>query len=508
MVSLADVFGSSRGERLPLAYVERAVDDSMRRALAEGAHIAMYGTPGVGKSALIQKHIDASQVLFVECLRRQRAPDVYRSILSEAGARVRTETRLTKKRRLSGTLRIFSGETERGTDNTETEITIDLGNVGDVFRTLARHEGRPYIVLHDFHQLPRSTQRRLVRELQFIFERTDVRLILVGNWTSAAYLTDLNELLPSFLTSVPVPGWSDDELSSVLDAVGRMLNISFSPDLRALLIGLSAGSVRELTELSRMLLREIGVETPQHPPREIVEIDQLRDLAQDRVIRLFDRYQALLASYLSVTVASTEGVDVGRFLVRSVPDLFDESASTRGLVDPADDDDDDDDSYTFDELSAALDLVVEDYNTPRVEERRRRRLLIERLAHVARLDGSNVSVSRRSLLADNPDVALDEETFKRTARKLVARQAKHGFYPPLVAYDPRAEALVALEPKFRAFLRGNADAIGELQQTYPSPVDDRAQWVSWSRWRWRDPIQEAVTAIRWRTRHPRDDQQR
>src|ERR1700745_946750 len=107
---------------------------------------------------------------------------------------------MSNKRRLSGTLKVFSGELERDTENTETEITVDLGNVGDVFRIL-RSRSRPdaFVVLNNFHVLGRSVQRRIVSNLQYISEHTDTRFIIVGNWTSPAYLTDLNSLLPRFV---------------------------------------------------------------------------------------------------------------------------------------------------------------------------------------------------------------------------------------------------------------------------------------------------------------------
>jgi hypothetical protein len=103
------------------------VEGVFYKAFREQAHFAVFGTPGIGKSALIRHHVDASDLIFVKCLKGQGAPDVYRSILSEVGARIRTESRLSKKRQLSATLKIFSGETERGTETTEPRRATSRG---------------------------------------------------------------------------------------------------------------------------------------------------------------------------------------------------------------------------------------------------------------------------------------------------------------------------------------------------------------------------------------------
>jgi hypothetical protein len=238
--------------------------------------------------------VDWANVFFVECLDGQRAPDVYRSMLSEAGARIKTETKLSNKRRLSGTLKVFSGELERDSENTETEITVDLGNVGDVFRILRSRSRRgTFVVLNNFHVLARSVQRRMVGNLQYISEHTDTRFIIVGNWASPASVT----------------------LRSLVDD--------------------SAGGVAE--------------------------------------------YYAL----------------------------------------------------------------------------------------------------------------------RESAKKLIRFQAKYGFHPPLLAYDPHGGALIALEPKFRAFLRNESVSLEPLQRDHMRPVNWRLKsggaW--WLKDKWHDPIAEAA-AIR------------
>jgi AAA domain len=483
-LTLGTVLGNAGAARLPRAFLARpAMEEQFRRGLEAQTHLAVFGTPGVGKSALVRHLVFASDIIFVQCLKGQRAPDLYRSILSEAGARIRTETRLSKKRRLSATLKLFSGSFEGGTDSTETEVTIDLGNVGDVFRIIGSKDQRHYIVLNDFHLLPRGVQRRLLGDLQYVYERTRLRFVLIGNWTNSAYLTDLNALIPIFLTDVHVTAWTHDELNSLLGTVQQLLNVSFDAGIVDAMIERSSGSVRELTDICRHLLVDAGVDSPQPATKSISQIARLHNITEARTSRLTDRYQDLLSSYLTVKLVTTDETDIGRFLVRTVGDIMNETAPRT-----ADQDDDDDDDYpqkprySYDELREALLEVVDATNQPRLDEQTRRLTLVQELAAGAQRDGGHVSLRLQDLVGgDDADAA--EDALRKSAKKLVRAQAKHGFHPPLVAYDPRGAALVSLEPKFRAFLRMDAGDIPLFQRTTMVRIDDLSDYnYRWNHW--------------------------
>jgi hypothetical protein len=504
--TLAAVLGSSNAMQVPDAYVDRrAVEEAFAEGLAAQTHIVVFGTPGVGKSALVRRNIDWSDLIFVECLRGQQAPDVYRSILSEVGARIRIETRLSKKRRLSATLKFFAAGTERGTENTETEVTIDLGNVGDVFRILrSRGDARHFILLNNFHVLTRGVQRRIVGDLQYVFERTDFRAIILGNWTSQAYLADLNSFLPSFATDVHVTMWSDDELIAVLQKVEKSLNVSFDTDVADELIARSVGSVRELIDNCRLLLTAVGVESTQASTKVIGDIAQLREISQQRMTRLMSRYVDMLSSYLAAELYTTEGIDVGRFLVRVVGQLVSGMGYNAGADDDDDDDDDDESSekgttYSYKELNSALTSVIQDYNEPSIAEQSRRRRLIEELARIIRQRGTNnVSVDLQSIVdPGRPDIVDEQYALQRSVKRLLKTQAKHSFNPPLFAYDTRGRSLIAIDPKFRVFLRMESGAVETLQRTDLIPVDrdSSSTWVLNSKWS--DPIKEAAAVQRW-----------
>jgi hypothetical protein len=498
-VTLAAVLGSSQ-MTLPLSYVEReAMEQAFARALSTHTHIVVFGTPGVGKSALIMRNIDMSEVIFVECLKGQRAPDIYRSVLSEAGARIKTETRLTSKKRLSATLKILGGDIERDTENTEAEITIDLGNVGDVFRVLGLrgHRGR-FVLLNNFHLLTRAVQRRIVTNLQYVLEHTGTRFIIVGNWTSPAYLADLNSLLPSFVIDVHVELWTDEELRQLLGKVEQLLNVSFADDVAAEVINSSVGSVRELIDNCRRLLAASGIHATQPALVVITDIQQLRDVNQRAMARLNDRFATFLSSYLTTKLYTTETVDVDKFLQQVADDLMADE----------DDDEDDEKTYSLAELREALADTVTAFNEPRLTERDRRvKLLDELTAAIRRRGNSRISVSVQSVAASyGTNAAAEEYALCSSAKELVQAQAKYGFRPPALAFDPHGRALIAIEPKFRAFLRAESTTSGSLQRDDVRRIDQlhgmRRRWGK--RRKWQEAISEAAATRRWLARRAGD----
>jgi len=345
-------------------------------------------------------------------------------------------------------------------------------------------------MLNDFHLLARGVQRRLISDLQYVFERTGIRVIIVGNWTSQAYLSDLNSSLPSFVTDVHVSPWSDDDLVKVLNKVEQVLNVSFANDVADELIIRSAGSVRELADNCRLILMAAGVGASQAQPKAIDNIEQLHEISQQRMVRLTSRYADLLSSYLTATLYTIEGVDIGPFLVRVASDLMAGMGDQRSRAERKD-------KYSFDELSHALTGVVDASNEPTIAEQSRRRKLIESIAVTIRQRGaSNVSVSLQSVVdAACADMLEGRDALRRSAKNLLRAQAKYGFNPPLLAYDPRGNALIAIDSKFRAFLRTESGEIESLQRIDLTPVD-QDQELGW-RTKWHDVIKEAAATNRW-----------
>ena len=148
-------------------------------------------------------------------------------------------------------------------------------------------------------------------------------------------------------------------------------------------------------------------------------------------------------------------------------------------------------------MNCALVDVVQTFNEPSLAEQSRRRKLIEELAVAIRQRGtSNVSVSMQSAVGtDRADITEEQHAVQRSVKKLVRAQDKHGFNPPLLAYDPHGRALIAIDPKFRVFLRTESGEIDTLLRNYLLPVDQDREW-GW-RSRWSDAIKETATTRRW-----------
>jgi hypothetical protein len=116
---------------------------------------------------------------------------------------------------------------------------------------------------------------------------------------------------------------------------------------------------------------------------------------------------------------------------------------------------------------------------------------------IRRNEGTGVSVALRSIVDDSAGGVAELYALRESAKKLIRLQAKDGFHPPLLAYDPRGGALIALEPKFRAFLRDESLSLESLQRDQMKPVNQgpRSSGAWWLKSKWHDPIAEAA-AIR------------
>lgn len=467
-VSLTHVFGERGGATAPLAYVERhGVDSAFRAALGAHTHVAVYGARGVGKTSLVQRYADPARLIYVECHKSQTAPDLYRSILAESGARVKTETKLTKKRRLAATLKVFSGDTERGTESTEADVTLDLGNVGDVFRTLATCVPEPLIVLNNFQELPRSAQRRIVDDLQYVLERTTARIMLIGTWSSTAYLTDLNQMLPSFLTAVDARAWSDDEFGSLLDRAERLLNITIAPALRDRLVQMSGGSARELIEICTQLLDDLGVTATQPTTLPVSAVDELESVLSGRTARPFSRYRRLLTDFLTADFVTVEGMDLEVFIAETMSGDLAHEDDPEGLT-----------RFPLAELVEATRQVIAEAQEPTEQKLLRRKALIDHLHGTAHVPGRQTSVSLEDVqqMSLMTGLEIDRRRFRAAARRLMKQERAAGFRPRPVVFDPRSVALVAVEPSFRAFLR-SLDSVDSLVERAYWPLPGSYDWI-------------------------------
>jgi hypothetical protein len=279
-----------------------------------------------------------------------------------------------------------------------------------------------------------------------------------------------------------------------LSKIAHLMNVSFTPDVAAELIRKSAGSVRELVDKCRNLLSVLGVTATQQPARVIGDIETLRELSASAGSRLHERYAALLSEFLTARLYSAETADVNRFLNVVAKDLIAPGqlpANTSQL-------------YSLAELQLALQDALASFNEPRqAEQARRARLIGELMAVIREREGSGASVTLRSIAGDGTAEAAEQYALRVAVKRLIKLQADQGFRPPLLAYDPHGGSLIAVEPKFRAFLRNESVSLESLLIDDMRPVDHprRPHSNYWLRDKWHDPIAEAATTRRWLAQH-------
>lgn len=291
MRTLIETFGTNLGGGG--AYVARTrLDEMTKAALHSGKHVILFGQPGQGKSALLRNNMDpAAIVCFVQCARKQNLPDVYRQIIANANVSVTTDKKISKKRKLSASVKIFSAEGDQTEEHVEKFVTIDLGNIVDVARILKDSHFNQRIVVNDFHHLSYSAQFQLANDLKYLFENTAYRLIVVGCWLDETRMLDLNSQLGSYIEQIHVDPWPPAMLLEVLKQGERALNIRFSDPIRKSLCESAYSCIRNLHELAFEFCRGTGYNFPLSAHREIAderEFNRAVDLVYGRSFRRYD----------------------------------------------------------------------------------------------------------------------------------------------------------------------------------------------------------------------------
>jgi hypothetical protein len=138
-------------------------------------------------------------------------------------------------------------------------------------------------VLEDFHYLSRTSQRNITRDLKIIYERSDIRFVLVGVWADRTWLRSLPGGVATPVLSVEVPRWSDEELYSVLVAGGHALGREIAPNLADRLVTLSQENIGLLQDLARLACREDTASTPD--ASSVLASEQSVDEAAERIKR-------------------------------------------------------------------------------------------------------------------------------------------------------------------------------------------------------------------------------
>ena len=100
-----------------------------------------------------------------------------------------------KRRRARGIgarVSLFTGDLRSEAETTERAFDIDIANITDVLRVIERTSFHKHVVLDDFHHLGRPVQREIIQDFKTIYEKSKLRLIIVGVWADRDQLRGLH----------------------------------------------------------------------------------------------------------------------------------------------------------------------------------------------------------------------------------------------------------------------------------------------------------------------------
>jgi hypothetical protein len=293
--SAESVFGTSR--QLPGSYVSRiSQQEQLATALRVDSHLVLWGEPRQGKSSLLRHQLRGTGHCIIQCTYGQRRFDVYRMILREAGASVAVERKKRRARGIGATVRIFTGNISSESETTERTFDIDISNVNDVLRVIEDSAFDKIVILEDFHYLGRSVQRQILQDMKAIYEKSSLKIILVGIWADRDQLLGLQLDIGGRVEAIEIPRWTDDELAEVLKKGEDLLGLSFRPLALKRLIACAQQSVGVLQELALAACQEAS-RLRRTVPAEHAEITE--DLVEAAIRHVLDRNTARLRWYVS-----------------------------------------------------------------------------------------------------------------------------------------------------------------------------------------------------------------
>lgn len=303
-----DVFGVTRD--LPLNYVERPeVDEKFIECLAVDKHVIIYGSSKQGKTCLRKNSLSAEDYILVQCQNTWGLEKLAEAILKEAGFRVEVSTTRTVENRfkLLASLKavVWKNEAQGGVEaerkSTEAvndrPLEIDPADPNDLAGALTSVDFKKFIVLEDFHYLPKETQENFAFFLRTIHERSNICFIIVAVWREENRLILINGDLVGRVVSVDADAWSPDQLMQVIVKGENLLNVSFSNEFKNEIIGASLGSVYIVQESCRRACHEAGVIKTEERLARLSLVRTASDYVAVVVRESGARYQAFLTNF-------------------------------------------------------------------------------------------------------------------------------------------------------------------------------------------------------------------
>lgn len=304
-----EVYGVSR--EIPLNYVEREkVDEQFISDLSVGKHIVIYGSSKQGKTSLRKNSLNEDEYVLVQCQNTWGLDKLAEAILKAIGMKVElsSERTVESKAKLNASVTakfkgVFSAglatevESKHSTSETTRAIEIDPSDPNDLVAAFKLVEFSKYIVLEDFHYLPKETQENYAFFLKTIHERSEICFIVVAVWREENRLIVFNGDLAGRVVSVDADSWTDEELQSVIARGEKLLNIKFTEGFKADLITASLGSVYIVQEACRLACELCGVRKTELETATLKVPQNAVHFVKQVVGQSGARYQAFLNSF-------------------------------------------------------------------------------------------------------------------------------------------------------------------------------------------------------------------
>lgn len=278
---LQEVFGIS--VKPIQSYIERAdVDGRFLMAVESDHHIVVYGASKQGKTALRQKHISDDQCEIYRCNPKSTPDQIYQHVLHAANVRIeKGETRSEGLKGgakgawsitaslpwVGGTKATGEVHSEANTQKTFSTEFVDL-NLGDsqsVASILQTAKFTKFVVLENFHYLPKNVQKELSFDLK-TFHEMGIRFIVLGVWRESNQLLVLNPDLQDRMAEIPVEPWTVADFDQVIVKGEQKLNITIPELARSEFKKQSYGNVGMVQEFLKIYCSLNGVNetSPQH----------------------------------------------------------------------------------------------------------------------------------------------------------------------------------------------------------------------------------------------------
>ncbi len=309
MASLGEVFGVS--SKPILSYVERDdVDTKFRGALESDKQIVVYGSSKQGKTSLVSKYLPYRDNLLVSLTPKTTVLDIYQTMLSLEGIRIKTntsekranETSLSLTASVKAMIPIFGsaeakskGEWREGLEKEREyeEIPINLGLPQHVADLLHKVGSTKWIILENFHYLNDEIQKQFAFDLR-AFQELGIRFVILGVWREKNRMAQFNGDLLDRVVEIPVEPWTDIDFRRVAAKGASELNISFSEAVLLSAIVASFSSIGVFQELLKGMCAEARIESTQLTVFELGDPELLNTTVATKAIDYAARHQRAL----------------------------------------------------------------------------------------------------------------------------------------------------------------------------------------------------------------------